>query len=102
MIIKGGRGCLGLRPNHLRLECWNARVLSQQASQTQQTKGWAGLTTGPSRLALLLLSASLDSSPADPGSDNDGDAGLRAGAAEPVDPPTKGCGRPCPWALSSV
>lgn len=29
-------------------------MLSQQASQTGQTKGWAGLTTHPTHLALLL------------------------------------------------
>lgn len=37
-------------------------------------------------LALLLLPASLASSPAAPGSDHDGEAGRRAGPVEPVDP----------------
>lgn len=62
-------------------------MLSQQALQTGPTKGWARLTTRPTPLALLLLPAPLATSPGDHGSDNDGAAGLRAGAAEPVTPP---------------
>ena len=87
MIIKGSQGCLGLRPNHLRLESWSTSIFSQQALQTGETKGWARLTTHPTQLALLLLPAPLAASPGDPGSDNDGEAGLRAGVTEPGNPP---------------
>lgn len=80
MIIKGSWGCLALMRNHLRLELWSSGMLSQQASQTGQTQGWAGLTTHPTHLALFLLCASLASSLGAPGSHSDGDAGLRAGA----------------------
>ena len=87
MIIKGSWGCLGLRPNRLRLESWSTSMLSQQALQTGQTKGWVRLTTHPTQLARPLLPASLTTSPADPGSDNDGEAGLREGGVEPVNSP---------------
>lgn len=82
VIIKGSWGCLGHMPNHLRLKCWSTSRLSQQASQTGQTEGWARLTTHPTHLALLLCPASAASPVGTAGSDNDGDASLRAGAVE--------------------
>lgn len=99
-LVKGSWGCLGLLPDRLRLQGWDASTLSQQASQTRQTTGRPGLTRRPTRLALLLRPESLASSPGDPGSDGDADAGLEAGAAQPVAPPTKGRECPCPWGWS--
>lgn len=87
MIIKGSWGCLGLTPNRLRLESWSTSILSQQALQTVETKGWVRLSTHPTQLALPPLPISLATSPAEPGSNNDGEARLREGGVEPVNSP---------------